>query len=100
MTPFDVTYANEFLIQEAFASAPQHQVTQVSARPPQAAASSRGYPLCDIAPRGVALTPTAQPRSLETPSYAEFLLQVLDRDSVVTSLLFIAAYVGLVQSLS
>jgi hypothetical protein len=36
---------------------------------------------------------------MQTPSYTEFVLQVLDRDSIMTSLVFIGFYIGLIQSL-
>jgi len=106
MTPFDVTYAHEFLIQEEFASAPQHQVafahigvvTQARFNLQATTTSQRAYPLLDAVEKAQA-TLAPQPRSMQTPSYTEFVLQVLDRDSIMTSLLFIGAYIGLMQSL-
>ncbi len=75
MTPFDVTYAHEFLVQQAPAA---DMTFQTAPAPPPA---------------------PAQPRSMLTPSTTEYLLQRLDKDSVMTGLVVIAAYVALIQAL-
>jgi hypothetical protein len=98
MAPFDVTYAHEFMIQDEFASAPQHQSAGLPAFPETAGVSGpwpaapRSFPL--VAKTG------SQPRSLQTPSYVEFVLQVIDKDSIMTSVIVILAYVKLMLVLS
>ncbi len=112
MTPFDVTYAHEFLIEQSVAldlkiHAPVQPASQPA--PPAIRASAPvpsqlpGFPLADSVAMRAALTvqarPQAQPASMLTPSYTEFLLQLLDKDSVMTGLVVIAAYVGILQAL-
>ncbi len=114
MTPFDVTYAHEFLIEQsvmADASLRAHTAaptaTRIDLAPVLAAAPPAeqfpGFPLVETmairAALAVQAQPQPQPRSMLTPSYTEFLLQLLDKDSVITGLVVIAAYIGLIQSL-
>jgi hypothetical protein len=109
MTPFDVTYADAFLTEQSFAAAcPPPAVTpaRVDIAPAPAAppgAALPGFPLADTLALRAALTAEAeqhgQPRSMLTPSYTEFLLQLLDKDSIMTGLAIIALYVGLIQSM-
>ena len=115
MTPFDVTYAHEFLIEQTVsvdAQSRHERQARIDLAPVLAAAPAPeqlpGFPLAATlsvrsgAIRQVLATeakPQAQPRSMLTPSYTEFLLQLLDKDSVMTGLVMIAFYVGLIQAL-
>jgi hypothetical protein len=118
MTPFDVTYADEFTIEpcvaadgRALAASATLAVPAAATRidlalmPASAPPAERlpGFPLIDsLAIRSalaVELRPQSQPRSMLTPSYTEFLLQLLDKDSVMTGIFVIALYVGLIQAL-
>ncbi len=109
MTPFDVTYTDEFLLQEEYACTPQHQMApfvsnlwRADAATADAAIGTR-FTLRDAA-AAAALRANLRfaappPHSLQPSSYTEYLLEMFDKDSVVTGMVFIAAYVGLLHYL-
>ncbi len=62
--------------------------------------SRRAYPLAENTGLGSSIFEAEDyAGSLRTDSYAEYLLQVLDKNATMTSIVFILAYAGILHSL-
>jgi hypothetical protein len=117
MAPFDLSYSGDELLRGAGVPhrlATRHQIADTSrvaprtAQLPQAAENlsaspaARTYVLVDArhSLQGqpvVAAPPDAE--GMRTYSYTEYLLQVLDKNSTMSSILFIICYAGLLHIL-
>lgn len=114
MPPFDLSYSGEDLLHgsrvpdrlvtrrqpDGQATATRHP--DAPSHNPQTAQAARGYLLIDQAHllQGQPLVAMQQDQEgMRTASYTEYLLQVLDKNSTMSSILFIICYAGLLHIL-
>ena len=114
MAPFDFNYVHDDGLNGPTLRAPAPQQNRHVAAPhplpaplvaPAAAPQPRLYPLAEDAPLRPLQWRTDQVHSedagvsMRTPSYLEYILQVLDKNATLTSIIFICAYAELLRSL-